>query len=212
MADKSLTELLRELKGSMVTNAVDEERYKREANHYFHQVVHHPAYQNTPLNECIGIFRALYEAGLSWAPHAKHVSLMTNEEGRLTPYVHYKGQIRLAGAKGVIERVTADLLYGTDDFEFLGAHEMPKIRRKLTRSGLGEAIGGYTVSHLQNGQIHVEVFDVEALNKAEEAGVSNGNGEFWNGPHRREMQRKSLINATASRWLELSYTLKTANQ
>ena len=48
--------------------------------------------------------------------------------------------------------------------------------------------------------------------KAEEAGVSNGNGEFWNGPHRREMQRKSLINATASRWLELSYTLKTANQ
>ena len=55
------------------------------------------------------------------------------------------------------------------------------------------------------------MFDIEAREKAEAAGVSYGNSEFWTGPHRREMQRKSIINATARRWLELSNSTITQN-
>lgn len=209
---ESLSKALRNLKTTLVAGDVDVARFEAEANQFYMLIINHPTFTRTPVKACIDMFVSIFKSGLSWEPNRRQVSLMVNDEGTLAPFVHYQGQIRLASAKGIIERVTADLLYESDDFEFYGATEMPKIRRKLSRGGLGEAIGGYTISHLTNGSIHVESFDDVALAKAEEAGIQCGNSEFWTGPHRREMQRKSLINATARRWLELSYTMKSINQ
>ena len=137
------------------------------------------------------MFSTVFTSGLSWAPTARHVSLLTGEDGTLQLYVHYQGQIRLAGTKGVIERVTADLLYESDDFTFSVLTRCLNCAAKLLKGGLGEAIGGYTVSHLKTGGVHVELFDAESLQKAENAGMSFGSGDFLTGPHRREMQRKS---------------------
>lgn len=202
---------LKALKPMLAKDEASQERFRIEANHFFRLALHHRDYPCTKLKDCVNMFKAIFIAGLSWDPKARQVSLLDSQEGGMAPFVHYQGQIKLASTKGVIERVTADLIYESDDFEFTGATQMPTLRRKLRKEGMGEAIGGYTVSHLQSGGIHVEVFDIEALQKAEEAGVMTGNGSFWSGPHRREMQRKALINATANRWLELSYTKKSIN-
>ena len=207
----SLYEALKALRPKVAKDAVAQERFSTVANQFMRVVLHNPASTRTRTGQLVDMFSTVFTSGLSWAPTARHVSLLTGEDGTLQLYVHYQGQIRLAGTKGVIERVTADLLYESDDFTFFGADKVPELRRKLLKGGLGEAIGGYTVSHLKTGGVHVELFDAESLQKAENAGMSFGSGDFWTGPHRREMQRKSLINATASRWLELSYTLPCLN-
>lgn len=209
---KKLVSELKVLKPMLAKDEASQERFNFEANQFYSLALHHRGFPFTKLKDCVDMFKTIFMAGLSWEPRAKQVSLLDSHEGGMSPFVHYQGQIKLASNKGVIERVTADLLYESDEFEFTGATEMPTLRRKLRKEGMGEAIGGYTISYLQSGGIHVELFDIEALQKAEEAGVMIGNGEFWRGPHRREMQRKALINATANRWLELSYTMKSINQ
>lgn len=210
-AQKLVSEL-KALKPMLAKDEASQERFSFEANHFFRLALHHRGFPSTKLKDCVNMFKKIFMAGLSWDPMARQVSLIDSQEGGMQPFVHYQGQIKLASTKGVIERVTADLIYESDEFEFIGATEMPTLRRKLRKEGMGEAIGGYTISYLQSGGIHAELFDIEALQKAEEAGAMNGNGAFWNGPHRREMQRKALINATANRWLELSYTMKSINQ
>ena len=207
----TLCDAIRAIKAQLVKTPEDEARFRAEANFFVRQALENTGFVRTKLSHCVDLFKSVFSSGLSWDPRAHHVSLILAEDMSLTVYVHYHGQIKMASHMGVIERVTADLIYETDQFEFCGADTQPRLRRKISREGLGEAIGGYSVSYLQGGALHVELLDIEALEKAEAAGDSYGNSEFWTGPHRREMQRKSIINATARRWLELSNSTITQN-
>lgn len=150
----------------------------------------------------VEVFDFGFRNHLSWEPTAGHISLLVSDDGDAGFYVHYRGHLVLAAHSQIISRCTAELIYETDDFEYRGEDQRPKLIRKPTKTP-GDVVGGYTISYLPDGAFLCQYFDYEALLKAEQIGVAAGNAEYWCGPHRREMQRKTLIICSAKRWNEL---------
>lgn len=180
------------------------EEFSREAR-IFISLAMEPMAANFTVNRLVEVFDFGFRNRLSWAANAGHISLLAADDGNAGFYVHYRGHLVLAGNYQIISRCTAELIYETDDFQYLGEDRRPHLVRRPTKDP-GDVVGGYTLSYLPDGSLLCLYFNYEDLQKAEQMGIDAGNGFFWTGPHRREMQRKSLIVCTAKRWTELRLT------
>ena len=177
------------------------EEFSREAR-IFISLAMQPMAAHFSVARLMDVFDFGFRHQLSWAASAGHISLLAADDGDAGFYVHYRGHFVLAGNYQIISRCTAELIYETDDFQYLGEDQRPKLTRRPSKNP-GDVVGGYTLSYLPDGSLLCLYFNYEDLQKAEQMGIQAGNGAFWTGPHRREMQRKSLIVCTAKRWTEL---------
>lgn len=196
---KNIIDALCEYKTRVSESRQDE--FSREARIFLSQCML-PQCQRFTVSRLLSVFDFAFRSHLSWDDSAGHISIAPDDDGDAGYYVHYRGHLVLAAEANVISRCVAELIYETDDFEYFGENERPRLSRKA-RKDMGEVVGGYTISYLPDGSLLSLFFTYDDLLRAEELGVGAGNREFWTGPHRRDMQRKTLIICSAKRWQEL---------
>lgn len=190
---------------------LDEAQFRKEANIFYQVATKETMFpiwaRMNKLRRLVQVFQFAFEHELSFHPSLRQVSIMTDDEdGGPTIFIHYRGQIRLAGRRGLIQRLVVELIHEKDTFVFKGVSEVPDHSYRLAAEGRGRIVGGYSVTYFRNGGIMTFVMDQAAMTRAYELGVAAGNGSFWDGPHHPEMYRKSVVTGTNKRWLEMLQT------
>lgn len=178
----------------------DDMTYKTELAH-----LHSALVANDDLCDCVpdSFAETVIQCGsigLSLNPklgHAYAVPYRVNNEKRCTLAVGYKGMMHIVSRAATIRDVQANLVCENDpEFTVWTDVAGTQIKHVQARSNRGAVTHAYCIAHYSNGGHHVEVMDIEDLNRCMAAAKTKYVWDKWYG----QMCKKSVIRRAFGQW------------
>lgn len=141
--------------------------------------------------------------GLSLGPVEK-LAYLVPRKGKVCLDISYRGYLRLAFDIGAIKWAVAELVYTTDEFEYMGIGKMP-IHKFNPFNLRGELIGGYVVAKTHGDEFIVthmaldDIYGIRDRSESWKAHRDKGVPSPW-ATDESEMIKKTLIRRAQKSW------------
>ena len=168
-------------------------------------------FHSTPMSTVIDSFLTIAKTGLSINPSLQLCFLKVTWNELRQKWVTqfdfgYRGYLKLAARSGTIKAITADVIYGKDNFIFNGTRDFVTHQvTALSPSQRGDIAGGYCTSELVSGGVITTTMTPEEMLDVERSAQMNANS-VWNSVFKDELRRKTLIRR---HWKTLSTSIQS---
>lgn len=154
------------------------------------------------------ISNALFKMAINGLNPAKKQCYFIPYKKTLSLQISYMGNEALAKRYGGVQKITSQIVYEKDTFEFeidleTGYQRIKKHKQTLDSISLGNIVAAYAVAFLPDGNKDIEIMTIEQIKNAWKKSLSKGSGEVHK-DFSDEMAKRTVINRLCKRYINTS--------